>query len=51
VDAVRCATVNPAQVMGYASKGQLTPGYDADITVFNDKFEILRVIIAGNLIR
>jgi N-acetylglucosamine-6-phosphate deacetylase len=51
VDAVRCATVNPAQVMGYASKGQLTPGYDADITVFNDKFEIQHIIIAGSLIK
>jgi N-acetylglucosamine-6-phosphate deacetylase len=50
VDAVRCATVNPAQVMGYASKGQLTPGYDADITVFNDKFEIQHIIIEGVLI-
>ncbi|MDR0409827.1 MAG: N-acetylglucosamine-6-phosphate deacetylase [Spirochaetaceae bacterium] len=51
VDAVRCATANPAQVMGYSSMGQLTPGYDADITVFNDKFEIQHVIIAGVLVR
>jgi N-acetylglucosamine-6-phosphate deacetylase len=43
--------VNPAQVMGYASKGQLTPGYDAGITVFNDKFEIQHIIIAGSLIK
>ncbi|MDR2802706.1 MAG: N-acetylglucosamine-6-phosphate deacetylase [Treponema sp.] len=51
VDAVRCATINPAQVMGYTSKGQLTPGYDADITVFDDNFEIRHTIIAGSLVQ
>ncbi|MDR2098073.1 MAG: N-acetylglucosamine-6-phosphate deacetylase [Spirochaetaceae bacterium] len=51
VDAVRCATINPAQVMGYSSKGQLTPGYDADITVFDDNFRIMHTIISGNLIQ
>jgi N-acetylglucosamine-6-phosphate deacetylase len=51
VDAVRCATVNPAQVMSYTSKGQLTPGYDADITAFNSEFEVLHTMIAGKFIQ
>jgi N-acetylglucosamine-6-phosphate deacetylase len=50
VDAVRCATINPAQVMNYSTKGQITPGYDADITVFDNDFNIKQMIIAGNLI-
>jgi N-acetylglucosamine-6-phosphate deacetylase len=37
--------------MGYSSKGQLTPGYDADITVFDDNFRIMHTIISGNLIQ
>ncbi|MDR2601910.1 MAG: N-acetylglucosamine-6-phosphate deacetylase [Spirochaetaceae bacterium] len=51
VDAVRCATINPAQVMGYAKKGQITPGYDADITVFNNQFDIKHTIISGVLVQ
>ena len=36
--AVGMATLNPARLLGYSSKGALLPGYDADIAVFNRDF-------------
>ncbi|MDR2149743.1 MAG: N-acetylglucosamine-6-phosphate deacetylase [Spirochaetaceae bacterium] len=45
--AVKTATINPAQVMRYARKGAIVPGYDADIIVFDKEFNVLLVIIDG----
>ncbi|GMO68183.1 MAG: N-acetylglucosamine-6-phosphate deacetylase [Treponemataceae bacterium] len=49
VDAVRCAACNPAQVMRYTTKGQLLPGYDADIIAFDDNFDIKLSIVGGSI--
>ena len=46
-DAVRCATANPAQIMRYTTKGQLIPGYDGDVVVFDKHFNVLVSIIGG----
>ena len=48
-EAVRCASSNPAQIMHYDKKGQLIPGYDADITVFDKHFNVLMTIIGGDI--
>ncbi|MBO5137543.1 MAG: N-acetylglucosamine-6-phosphate deacetylase [Spirochaetaceae bacterium] len=48
-DAVRCASSNPAQILRYNTKGQLIPGYDADIVVFDRHFNVLASIIAGKM--
>lgn len=50
-DAVRVASANPAKVMGYKNKGMIIPGFDADITVFDDKYSILLSIIGGEIKR
>jgi len=49
-DAVKTATLNPAQIMRYNSQGAIIPGRLADITVFNDDFQIRLVMIGGKLI-
>ncbi|MDR2633214.1 MAG: N-acetylglucosamine-6-phosphate deacetylase [Treponema sp.] len=49
-DAVKTASFNPAQVMGYRHKGSIIPGRDADITVFDREFRVL-LVIAGGLIK
>jgi N-acetylglucosamine-6-phosphate deacetylase len=36
--AVGMATLNPARLMGYANKGALLPGYDADVAIFSRDF-------------
>ena len=46
--AVRMATLNPARLLGIeASKGSLTAGADADITVFNSSGDVVRTIVGG----
>ncbi len=46
-DAVRCATANPARIMKYTHTGIITPGYDADIILFDKKFNVQSVYING----
>jgi N-acetylglucosamine-6-phosphate deacetylase len=49
VDAVKTATINPAQLMRYTQQGALIPGKLADITVFDKNFNIQNVIIGGKI--
>ncbi|MDR2467509.1 MAG: N-acetylglucosamine-6-phosphate deacetylase [Spirochaetaceae bacterium] len=49
-DAVRAASTNPARIMGYAKKGAIIPGYDADLTVFDKNWNILTVIAGGQVV-
>ena len=46
--AVRMASANPAQVLRLAHrKGRLQPGYDADLTLFDDAFGIQQTWVGG----
>jgi len=45
---VQMATATPAKVIGIDDrKGILAPGFDADVIVFDDDFEIQNTIIGG----
>lgn len=46
-DAIRCASANPANIMKYRTKGQLIPGFDGDVVVFDKYFNILLSVING----
>jgi N-acetylglucosamine-6-phosphate deacetylase len=48
-DAVKTASLNPAQVMRYNNQGAIVPGRFADITVFDKNFEIRHVMIGGKI--
>src|SRR5262249_44462438 len=49
-DAVRMATLIPAQVCGRASrKGSLEPGKDADLAVLRPDFSVAATILAGEV--
>jgi len=50
-DAVKTATLNPAQIMRYNNQGAVIPGRFADITVFDDNFKIRLVMIGGEIIK
>ena len=46
-DAVQTACYNPARIMKLTGKGGVIPGYDADLIVLNDKFNLKMTIIGG----
>ncbi|MDR0323388.1 MAG: N-acetylglucosamine-6-phosphate deacetylase [Treponema sp.] len=48
-DAVKTASLNPAQIMRYNNQGAIIPGRFADITVFDKNFEIRYVMIGGKM--
>ncbi|MCL2442359.1 MAG: N-acetylglucosamine-6-phosphate deacetylase [Treponema sp.] len=49
-DAVKTASLNPAQIMRYNNQGAIIPGRLADITVFNKDYQIRLVMIGGKII-
>jgi N-acetylglucosamine-6-phosphate deacetylase len=49
VEAVAAATSVPAAVLGLDEIGRLAPGLPADIVVLDDRLEIDRVLVAGEL--
>ncbi|MFL0250252.1 N-acetylglucosamine-6-phosphate deacetylase [Clostridium neuense] len=50
-EAVNLATINPARDIKIdCRKGSLEKGKDADITIFNDKFEVLETIVGGRIV-
>ena len=48
-DAVKTASVNPAQIMKYNYQGAIIPGRYADITVFDKDYQIRLVMIGGEI--
>ncbi len=49
-ECVNCASLNPAAAIGVADKkGSLEIGKDADIIITNDKFEVNKTIIGGEI--
>jgi N-acetylglucosamine-6-phosphate deacetylase len=50
-DAVKMATIVPARIIGVdKQKGSLVPGKDADIVIFDDKINIDKTIIHGDVL-
>jgi len=48
---VACASLYPARVIGFdKTKGSLEVGKDADITIFDDTFNVQKTIIGGDII-
>ena len=47
--AVRMAATNPAHIMKQDHLGIIAPGYDADITILNDHFNVLYTVVQGKL--
>ena len=50
-EALRAATLNPAQVLGLAHrKGTLAPGKDADLILFDEDWQIHGAIVEGEIL-
>jgi len=50
IEAVKMATAVPAKIMKAHTKGELVPGKDADIVLFDDDINISRTIIGGRVV-
>lgn len=49
-DAVKMSSETPAKAMGLIRKGVLAPGYDADITVFDEEINVLLTVVGGTVV-
>jgi N-acetylglucosamine-6-phosphate deacetylase len=50
-DALATVTTAPAKEMGVSNrKGKIAAGYDGDLVLFNDKLEVEKTIVAGEII-
>ncbi|MFA5094754.1 MAG: N-acetylglucosamine-6-phosphate deacetylase [Candidatus Omnitrophota bacterium] len=49
-EAVRMASENPARMLGLKKKGRLKPGFDADITVFDSKYDVWLTMVGGRIV-
>lgn len=50
-DALRCATLTPAELLGLPKSGRLQPGADADLTVFDaESGAVAMTIIGGEIV-
>ncbi len=50
-EAVQCATINPARVIGLAQqKGSLAVGMHADLTVLDETYSVVMTIIDGQIV-
>jgi N-acetylglucosamine-6-phosphate deacetylase len=47
-EAINMASLYPAQLAGL-NKGRIAPGYDADLVIFSDTFEVKATCMAGTL--
>lgn len=50
VDAVKMASTTPAKIIGAKTKGELLPGYDADIVIFDKDINVYATIVGGRRI-
>ena len=48
--ALASATSNPAAVLGLGDRGDLTPGSRADVTLFDGKSHVRRVLVGGHTV-
>ncbi|MDO4378267.1 MAG: N-acetylglucosamine-6-phosphate deacetylase [Erysipelotrichia bacterium] len=50
--AVNSCTINPARLLGVADrKGKIAVGYDGDITVLNDNYDVVQTYIKGEAVK
>lgn len=49
-DAVQMASTTPANILGLRSKGKIEPGYDADLVLLDEQFQVVWTMIDGQII-
>ena len=46
----RLMTANPARLMGWASKGELDVGRDADLVLLDEDYQVVRTVVGGRTV-
>lgn len=49
-DAVRMASTTPAHILGLYSKGKIEVGYDADLVLMDERYQVQWTMIEGNIV-
>lgn len=49
-DAVRMASTTPAHILGLYSKGKIEVGYDADLVLMDEHYQVQWTMIEGNIV-
>ena len=49
-DAVKMMTATPAKIIGATNKGELAPGKDADIVIFDENINVSTTIVKGRTV-
>ena len=47
IDAVKMASTTPARIIGAKTKGELLPGFDADVVIFDKDINVFATIVGG----
>jgi N-acetylglucosamine-6-phosphate deacetylase len=50
-NATEMASANPSRILGLGKRGLLVPGYEADIVVFDEGFEVRACLVGGRFVR
>ena len=51
VDAVKMASTTPAKIIGANNKGELLPGYDADVVIFDKDINVFATLVGGKRVK
>lgn len=49
-DAVRMASTTPAHILGLSRKGKIEVGYDADLVLMDERYQVQWTMIEGNIV-
>lgn len=49
-DAVRMASTTPAHILGLSYKGKIEVGYDADLVLMDERYQVQWTMIEGNIV-
>jgi N-acetylglucosamine-6-phosphate deacetylase len=50
-NAIEMASSNPSRIIGLGKRGLLVPGYQADIAVFDESYNVLASIVGGRFLK
>lgn len=50
IDAVQMASTTPANILGFQQKGEISTGFDADLVLLDDEFQVLWTMVGGQIL-